>query len=298
MSSLESDEIGLIIHGANEERPLYFYAVAGLNLNQENYTFFSATGTPEDKPFSYLDLEEEPGKLRDQIIETKFRLTDQKKNFYTETVENELERVLEEHFDEIMECLEADETGDELESLFQESVQAFRISKINLSVKDIEELQFDDDGESGAETDSKESAEETFQTTVSEHVNVITINPVIDVVNGREVESLEPGTDIKVQYDRRWQPDDDEESGTRASPIASATFLEFVCNQDESEGSLLVQFDENFLGRGEVSRGSLIKPARASQGSEGLPDELLMALFVGLSIAGVTILLFLLMMLV
>lgn len=265
MNSQSTDSIGIVVTGLDSERSFHFFGAIGLDLETDSLSFITATGAPDDDRFSSIDPASSPKKFRQEILDLVFELKKDKKQFYADSAQNELNRLFEEHFEEIADLVRSNSTDKELQKFLSSRFKKFRASEINVSTVEFEELVFDDE-ESSDETD-EEIESENFDTEVETEESVMEVNPIIDVENGKSVGSLESGEEIVVKIPRESR-NRSTSRGSKNRSTQSAAFVEFSPSGSE-EGTLLVHLDEDLYGWANVSMGSLLKlsPGESEPGS-------------------------------
>lgn len=276
------DGVGIVVAGADRERPFHYYVAAGIDPENRTLHFLSATGLAENEPFRDINPFSKPALFRETIIDTKFEHRTEKKQFYTTSVEDEFNRILTENLNRIGDLLKSKDPDGELERFLSNRIREFRTSELQACFVDLENLQLDDEEAEPSESED-DSPDEVFEHEIAENVTVRTIQPIIDVENGRSVNNLQKGDSIVVKSPRQ-----SDETRTEA------TFLEFSKTNADGEGFMLVQLDEDVLGRGTVSRGSLIKVPEKSGEYDALEGLLKYSLYFLAVLMGVFLFLWLL----
>lgn len=242
------DGVGIVVAGADEERPFYYYVAAGISPENRKVHFLSATGVADNEKFQTVDPATNPALFRETVIDAKFEHRTDKKKFYTTSVEDEFNRLLTENVNRIADILKSKDPDGELETFLSSRVREFRTSELTASFVELDDLRLED-AEKDSPDEEQESPAEPFDHEVSEDGTVRTIQPIIDVENGRSVNALSPGDALVVKLPGRRG----EETSTEA------TFLEFSPTESDGAGVMLVRLDEDLLGRATVSRGSLLE---------------------------------------
>lgn len=245
-----TEKISLLIQGADESRPLYFYVVAGIDFDEGSIPVLTATGIPERDHFPSVNPAEDPNQFREAIMNMNIRLNEENRDFYKITVENEIGDLLTDNLDRIRQLLEENAAVSELKELIHEKLSDFQATELELEIASYDEVLFE---ENDANLDGEENEEDS-----SSPSGGLEVTPVIDVNKGVPVEKLSEGEEIIVKFleDTIEQYNLSEEY---RDAHLRARFKSFRTQEDEPEGELSVELQEGILGVAEVSRGSLIK---------------------------------------
>lgn len=255
MDPSSRDKIGLTVLGSDTFRPFYFYVATGLDLEVGDVSFLTATGASDDNNFKSIDPATNPKLFRQTIIDTKIEYRENNKQFYAQTATEEFERIITSNFQMLVDNLKESSPAETLERFFENEINEFRVSEIQVQIVDFESLEFGDDSE---DEDTDEPPTEEFDETVEDDAILKEIQPVIDVNNGKSFDSLKPGEMIVVQSPTK-KTDSRADIKNRKKSKQKAKFLEFSPYTSKGEGKLLVQLDDNVVGYGTVSKGSLLK---------------------------------------
>lgn len=256
------EKAGLLIWGSDQTRPLHFYVVAGVDLNEHTLPILSATGVPDEDDFPSIDPTGNPLQFREAITDTNVWLDQEDKQFYKDTVQQEFLQSLEENLSQIKELMQSNSPRQPLEEFLRSDLSKFRATEINVALVEYEKILFENDGSQSQSKTDNESGSES-------EASGIEVTPVIDVNEGTPVDSLSSGDLILVKF-----TDDAIEQYNLSEEYEDvplkATFREYRLPRNEVEGTLIVTLEEGVRGVAEVSTGSLVKaPSYINENKDG-----------------------------
>jgi hypothetical protein len=111
-----AEKAALLIWGSDQTRPLHFYVVAGVDLNEHALPILSDTGVPDEDDFPSLDPTSNPLKSREAITDTNVWLDQEDKQF----VQQEFLQSLEENLARIKELIQSNSPRSPSKSFFGE----------------------------------------------------------------------------------------------------------------------------------------------------------------------------------